>query len=479
MFNWFANLSRQKKILTIALILAGVVIISLVIVVFPNFTKTMKDKLANLGSRLAGTSSTQESSPIFTPTPADNAYTTTNSSPSSSPSNQPSPIDSPTTSPTNPPTATPTDSPSNTPTDTPSSAPTNDDSDPGLASCGSDNNFFTVSPLNLSDFISMVPLGNLNPTGHVFPTDHIYMYLRRSGDGTANVPLYAPGNATVTQINGSEHVDEGFTDYSITLQPCDELKLVFGHVTSLSSGLSEALTAPFQWDSTYSTGGKTYRNFGKNVSIAIIAGEEIGTTGGNPGQNALDIGAYDSRVTLNFANSSRFAGRDTIHTACPINYYFGDLKTTLMNLFGDYDGDPKRTVEPICGTIEQDIAETAQGIWFVKGTTTLEGEDPHLALVHDNMDPTKAVFSVGNSMSPSGLSGGTYSFIPQNSGLINRDFDDIRADGNIYCFEPNYLTGAILLQLQSPTTLRIEKQTSTSCAGGSYSFGTTYTDFER
>lgn len=351
------------------------------------------------------------------------------------------------------------------------------DSTASLSSCGSNYSFFTASPLSSSDFAGLVPLGNLNPSGHVFPTDHIYFYLTNP---SARYNLYSPGDATVTQISASEHVEDGFTDYSIYFQPCSELKVYFLHVSSLTNKLSSALSTPYQWDSTYSTGGKTYRNYGKNVSVSISSGEQIGEAGGNSGQNALDMGAYDTRTTISFANSSRWSQRsDTAHTVCPIDYYSVDLKNTLMARFGDYDGDPRRTVSPICGTIQQDVAETAQGAWFAKGTASWQGEDQHLALVHNNIDPNKAVFSVGTSMGASGLSSGTYEFYPQGSGLINRDFDDVSSNGNVYCYEPNYLGSIVILQLTSSTVLKIEKQSASSCGSGPWSFSTNYSEFER
>lgn len=344
----------------------------------------------------------------------------------------------------------------------------------GLSSCGSNYSFFTHSPLGESDFDDLTPLGNLNPSGHVFPTDHIYFYLVNP---LARYNLYSPGDFTITQISASEHVEDGFTDYSFTFQSCNEFKAQFGHVSGLASKLSQALSAPYQWDSTYSTGGKTYRNYGKNVSLTISAGEQIGTVGGNSGQNALDMNAYDSRVTLNFANSSRWSQRsDTTHTVCPIDYYSESLKNTLKNRFSG--NGVRRTIDPVCGTIEQDIAGTAQGVWFLGGTTTFSSEDPHLALVHDNIDPSKAVFSVGTSMSASGLSSGTYQFTPQSSGLVNRDFDDITSDSNTYCFEPSYLSGKIILQLTNSTTLIMEKQSDT-CGSGPWSFTSNATTFER
>ncbi|TSC93479.1 MAG: Uncharacterized protein CEN89_16 [Candidatus Berkelbacteria bacterium Licking1014_7] len=352
-------------------------------------------------------------------------------------------------------------------------------SDNVLSSCGANYSFFSHSPLDSSNFTGLVPLGNLNPSGHTFPTDHIYFYLTNPNQKSA---VYAPGNATVTKISASEHVGQGYTDYSISFKPCSELEVYFLHISSLSQTLQNVLVAPYGWDSTYTTGGSTYRNYGKNVSVSVSAGDQIGTAGGNPGQNALDMGAYDTRTTLNFINPS--ARQNSVHTVCPIDYYSGNLKTTLMGRFGDYDGDPKRTTEPVCGSIDQDAAETAQGIWLVKGTTKVSGEDPHLALVHNNIYPNKAVFSVGTSMSASGLPAKPFEFYPSGSGLVNRDFDDVRSDGNIYCYQldgQGWVEGnfTIILQLTFSTALKIEKQSSASCGSGPWTFTGNQSEFVR
>ena len=36
-------------------------------------------------------------------------------------------------------------------------------------------------------------------------------------------------------VNASEHVNAGFTDYSISLQPCEHITVVLGRVSSLSA----------------------------------------------------------------------------------------------------------------------------------------------------------------------------------------------------------------------------------------------------
>ena len=311
--------------------------------------------------------------------------------------------------------------------------------------------FFSVIPLDNSDFVSIVPLGNLNPTGHTFPTDHHYLYL--TDPGTA-VPVYAPGKIWVTMINSSYHHIADFTDYSIYFYGCREVKAYFGHVSGLAGSVLDAFNnAPANSSDTYSTGGETYTVTDKTVFVEVEAGTIIGYVG-NAGSLALDFGIIDERVQHSFANPGRFTGKDYLSAVPCMGYYAETQRSYLESVCGTYDGLTQRTVPPIGGTIEQDIAGTAQGIWFLPGQPTYP-EDPHLALAHDNVDPTKPVFSVGNSIT--GLSSGTYTYTPEVSGVLHRDFSEITNDGNTYIFHFG-TDSTILLEMLTDTSLRIERQ---------------------
>lgn len=357
--------------------------------------------------------------------------------------------------------------------------------DSGLQSCTS-NELFTVSPLASSDFTGLVPLGNLNPTGHTFPTDHIYFYIREDTAAaavtTATVPLYAPGDATITGISRSENLTAGTTDYSVYFSPCTEFQAYFLHVSSLNARIDEEIG---DFDTTgcdtYTTGGSTYRLCQKNVEIEITAGEIIGTAGGEAGQLALDMGAYDARIqSLDFANAERFWQQsdhfDRLHVVCPVDYFTESLRSELTARFGNYTGTILRTVEPRCGTIMQDVINTAQGIWFVAGTEgAYTQEDSHLALVYDNIDPTIGVFSVGNSIS--NLNSGTYQFTPATSGLLNTDFNLVTADGEIHCYEAS--AKVIVIQLTDANSLTIEEKDDAACGAGPWAFTANAAQFIR
>ena len=359
------------------------------------------------------------------------------------------------------------------------------------------NEFFTISPAELTDFTEITPLGNLAPSSHTFPTRHMYFHVRRPDPNDpesvpAKVPLVAPGKIWVTEIRSSTHLSEDpvYTDYSIIFSPCQELTAYFNHVSSISDKLMEAFNSSSGRCSESETGGKKYRSCDKSMKIELSAGEIFGTAGGIEGQSAFDLGATDYRIdALAFANPARW-GNDTKHAVCPLDYFSSEVKTELFSRVGDdtFYGFKARTVEPVCGQVEQDKPGTAQGVWFVEGTKKTYPEDQHLALVHDNYDPTRGVFSVGQAMQKSGLSSNTYYFDPEEGGLVNRDFSDIKPDGKVYCFEikersfspqSEVLKTVIILELTSDTAMHMEKKSGSSCGTGPWSFSSQATEFER
>ncbi len=363
------------------------------------------------------------------------------------------------------------------------------------SSCGTKNDFFTVSPIAQSDLTNIVPLGNPNPPAHIFPTDHIYFYLRRSGPPpqsgalapAAEVPVVAPGNMTLVRVNSKQYLSstrQGFqphTDYEIEFSLCSEFTARFDHLASLSDKI-KSQSPPSDSCQTYDTGAEVIKSCVQNVNINLNAGDSLGTAGGPNGSNALDFGAIDTRIPSPvYANPSRW-GPNTLSAVCALDYYTSDQQSVLKAKLGSFQGN-LRTIPPLCGTVAQDVPNTAQGVWFVKGTMQTYPEAPHLALVHDNIDPSKGVFSVGSSMSASGLSAVAYNFVPTTSGSVNTDFKNIGTDGKTYCFETSSQfspgTFVIILQLTTSNTLRMEKQTLTKCGSGPWTFGSTYTDFER
>jgi hypothetical protein len=315
-----------------------------------------------------------------------------------------------------------------------------------------------------------VPLGAIAPPGHTFPTDHQYIYLTNFSSGNnAPMPLYAPGNVTVTQAR-LVHYSAGSTgeDYSLDFTPCREISVDFGHVRTLSPTLLAALGAFDQQCSSYSPNpGLTVNDcYTKRVEIKVSAGDVIGTTAG------LDLSLFDSRVTpLVYANASRWYassnGLDHFHVAPFSDYYADPARSTVRGFLGSFDGRTHRTAEPLGGTIGTDVVGTAQGVWMNPTQPTFP-ETPHLSIVPDNVDPTRIDVSIG--LSQPGIDPGPYGFVPSSSGNVNRNPSMITPGATIYCWEigssANERRGVLLVQLPDAATLVVEARAGStrSCA---------------
>ncbi len=326
--------------------------------------------------------------------------------------------------------------------------------------CPADGPELTALPVALSDVLYVTPLGNLNPPGHVFPTDHHYFYLRPSGTNkTVVTPAYAMATGWIASIGVSEHLDEGFTDYTLTLTLCQGYTLLYGHISALSSTLSAALAgASPSATHEYSTGGHAYRLSFYDLKLPVTSGEALGKAGGNPGQFALDIGAHDTRKEQNsFVNMDRYRHELSwfLYAVSPIDRLVPDLQAQVKAKLGGPQGT--RTAPPVAGTVSYDVAGTAMGNWFREGAPS-SPEDPHLALVKDNVDPGKYTISTGTSLT--GWTGQTATFVPQYTGYVNRAFE-ATSTGTTYCYP--VASGRLLLRLVTAEKLQGEYQAGKSC----------------
>jgi hypothetical protein len=314
----------------------------------------------------------------------------------------------------------------------------------------------TVSPLDTIAISGFVPLGNLNPPGHTFPTDHMYMYYK-------NFPtLYnikSPGNLRIFRLSRDRHgvgLPTETQDFSISFGT-STTELYLAHVQSISQKITDAVNNFNGADcQTYTAGGIQHQQCRLNVAIDVSAGEIIGTGGTAAGQYGLDIGM-------------RVNGTP----ACPLDYFSNAAKAMLNPKLSNYNGTIKRVDLPLCGEWNLDLAGTAQGNWLRQGTPKYP-EDNHIALVKDNIRPTIPCFSVGSAVP--GLAAGVYSFNPANSGVIDRQFKDVSANGTIYCYNLRALSGALLapaksiiLRMENSTTLLLE-QKNCDCSCTPYTF---------
>ncbi len=283
-----------------------------------------------------------------------------------------------------------------------------------LPSCGEQFEVFTDIPMDPGDFVSISPLGSTNPTGHTFPTVHTYLMLR---DNSLAVPVYAPGDVTITNITLS-------SSYSITFHPCAEIKGYFDHVSTLTADISAQLSESDLCDwSSIPENSTPYC-----VNIEVATGALLGYTGGADadGSAALDFGLRDYMMTPITFSATEFI-TDSAYTACPYDYYeSGDIKDGLFDKLRE-----NRTESPVCGTVDYYVADTAQGQWYAIGSEDWTGEEGNIALVPANTDTAVGVLSIGDAS----IGADAYYFDFRSSGQVNRAFTDVAYDGNIYCYD--------------------------------------------
>lgn len=352
-----------------------------------------------------------------------------------------------------------------------------------IPACKLKSTLFSISPIALEDLDHIVPLGNVSPPFHIFPVRHLYFHIKRI-NGNPNLTevatVYAPGDLWITQIESMSYLGDDNVieqeDYRLVFSPCKEVQGYFIHLTSISNTIKRRFNGTNRSCSEAQAGDWRWISCSQDTNIKIKAGEIIGTAGGDF-TNALDFGLSDFKAEdITFANPDRWV-QDGVNTVCALDYYSPNLKNELSQYLGNEE--QKRTVEPLCGSIAEDIPDTAQGSWFVKGTMIEEtlDEDPQLALVHYNINPLEEVFSIGTSLEPFGVPANSYKFIPETSGLKNRDFKDVKSDGNIYCYETT--NQSLLIELTSSNTLKIGKNNSGNCENIPTDFNLGFVEFER
>jgi hypothetical protein len=346
---------------------------------------------------------------------------------------------------------------------------TTTDTSHGTAACATGSAVFSVSPIALGSVTGWVPLGNMEPPGHTFPTDHQYLYFANPSSSTAaTVPVVAPSDMRIWMIyqtTGSE------PQYSIWMQPCAQVIGRLGSITSLSSDLAVA-AGPINQNCQTSAAGTQCQT---ELQYDVKAGQVIGSISTTTAY-ALDFWLWDSRATpIQFADPARFtAGPEPGFSEANIvpasAYYTAAVTPQIDAKLGAFDGSFTRTVAPIGGTIQVDVNGTARGYWF-NPTEPYPPETFHAALAQDNIQPnTTEVVSLGISQINAGAL--RLAFTPVLSGQINRAFETVTADNNVYCYEgiaenTNGAIRLVWLQMLNATTLKIEElgPTFVSCAG--------------
>ncbi len=348
---------------------------------------------------------------------------------------------------------------------------------------------FDTLPIDPSEFLAFRPLGFMSPPIHMFPAKHSAFSMTLPGQKPVAKPVRAPGPVWVAEI-WEASFSTGGANYQVFVYPCREVRVYFGHLASLSRTLLTALETSAPKCNSFFDGTAvvtTCRH--ENMSIFLRSGEQLGT---GPDSAGVDLGVVDFRRPPAAFVETEHYDHFYPYYASPLDYFTAQTKKGLESKPGSVFGGNMRTAEPIGGTFMQDKSGTAQGNWFFPGKYHRNSTDlsPSLGLAHDYVGPMQPVMAIGNSVK--GMNMGLYSFEVEAGGLTNRDFGEVRADGNTYCYD-GFLqgrseggmplgkpSGILLMSLTSDTTLKIELNPGSSCrTAANWAFTGDATAFER
>ena len=318
------------------------------------------------------------------------------------------------------------------------------------------NQQFTVPTVDLDKFFEITPIGNLGPPGHTLPTDHMYIHISGGRSTTATAPLKSPGEIYILSITSdADDIAPERIEYVIHYALCKDVFGYFNHVKGVSDQIKTWLNNVECEKFTEGPQDSCTKRIFQKVSAGTVIGE-VGHLQGN-----FDFGAYDYRKQLAFANISRYGdpasfssslGKPrSLYIVCPLDLYEDSVKTQIYQKVAG-SNDPK------CGKTMYDVKGTLQGNWFYQNSRSDIGPNSgHLSFVYDNQDPTKAVISIGGTIT----NPGKLIFTAQISGTMNRRFDQVINDGNIYCFTDG--SNKVIVQLTGQVKIKIEHK-SGSCS---------------
>jgi len=294
--------------------------------------------------------------------------------------------------------------------------------------------YFTELPVPAEAIRYFIVLGQFGPPGDVFPRGQTGLQLV----STELTPVRAVGDITIRFVESTHWLDsptrEGHTDYSLTFEVpnCRAITGNYEHIAELEPALAERLVGASC--EVYSTESETVRACGNRVSIPVTAGTVLGQAGGSI--TGLDFDLFDERVRLDFVAAHRYpqARRGAI---CPQALFTPVLRDFLLDRTGR--GEIMRTAEPRCGTMEIDVAGTAQGMWVLDGhdvTLSAADFDRFFALAPNELRPDMYHVLVtahpAFQVSPWGYV--IFAFELQDAGRVNRPFADVSPDGTLYCY---------------------------------------------
>lgn len=323
-------------------------------------------------------------------------------------------------------------------------------------SCGT-GSYFTALPVALADIDAISVFGGLGAPGHTLPTAHAGIYLR-----TVGAQVYAPGAIQITGLRRTRYLvspnRQGREDYTADFKVCAQVTGWFGHLTGLSPQVAVSSSSWMNCQ-TYSTATETVETCAAEASVALNAGQLLGTSGMSIelGLMALDFGLLDTRINNVYVAAARHP-QPTLHAICPWDQFATSPREQLYSRLLDKSRPALVPAgEPRCGTMQVDVAGTAKGTWVLQGVQPQPGnETTWVALANY---PYRPADHLALSLGPATLGARTVMVPRMTTGRVNRAFEQVTSDGLVYCYtgDPSYPADSWLLGLTGSTSLGVRR----------------------
>lgn len=320
----------------------------------------------------------------------------------------------------------------------------------------------TVSPVD--QFTEISPLGNLAPPGHTIPTEHLYIHISGGRTTTSTVPLKAPGDVYLLSVSSDpDDIAPERSEYVLRFALCKDVFIYFNHVKGISDQLKTWLSEISCEQYTVGSPDSCTKQIFQKIPASTVIGE-VGHLQGN-----FDLGAYDYRTSLSFANPDRYGELDSnnglwrprsFYIVCPLDLFEDSVKNQLLQKITGSN-------TPKCGKTIYDVKGTLQGNWFFGNARADIGPASGLlSFVYDNENPSEGQVSIGGTLTDPKI----LSFTPSATGTINRKFDQVTADGKIYCYSDG--SQKVIAQLTKADEIKAEYKQG----GCSSSYGELFTN---
>lgn len=328
----------------------------------------------------------------------------------------------------------------------------------------------THLPADLDRLDGIAPLGNVDTPDHTLPTDHMYM-MYPYGD-TAQKEVYAPADIVITNVSYGRQIFEGVersSDYRLDFYPCPELKIIYGHIDTLSDTILAVIGTPESPGDgqchTTTQANSVNTSCSWQIDLKIGAGAVLGTADG-----------WDLWATYDGSNGQVISSEyyHNVDAVCPLDYWTEPLQTQLYAVV-------TRTAEPRCGEAYVDKAGTLQGGWFAHKDPEKARSDwaSHFSLTHNSVETGVGQVAVAGTIADHFM----YRFTPKHNGTINIEPSETKA-GVIYCYQhegnrrfPNGRmagSGKVLLELRDDHQMRLEYKPGTCSRSEAFTNPNTY-----